>query len=188
MIGTKVPDITLYDINGGKLKLSSFFGKVIYLDFWHTTCGPCIKLMPYEDTLYTRLHQLSLDTSIAIVKICDNCDEEKWKELSKKHNIRTNNYLYKGSHFLLQKKFQMVPYPTYHVVGPDFTFIGINVGGPKDTSIAYFLYRAMDNVLTQNARIELAKYSNGDGKLNQLLPEFFVIWLSMNQLNTSNTR
>ena len=35
------PDFSLPDINGQKLSLSSYLGKVILLDFWATWCVPC---------------------------------------------------------------------------------------------------------------------------------------------------
>jgi cytochrome oxidase Cu insertion factor (SCO1/SenC/PrrC family) len=39
--GMAAPDFTLENEKGEKLTLTSFRGKVIYLDFWYATCGPC---------------------------------------------------------------------------------------------------------------------------------------------------
>jgi peroxiredoxin len=39
----EAPDFSLFDLNGNKVKLSDFKGKVVYLDFWATNCAPCVK-------------------------------------------------------------------------------------------------------------------------------------------------
>jgi peroxiredoxin len=40
------PDFTLKDMNGHDVRLSSFRGKVVVLNFWTRNCGPCLKEMP----------------------------------------------------------------------------------------------------------------------------------------------
>jgi thiol-disulfide isomerase/thioredoxin len=40
------PDFELPSINGGKVRLSSYRGKAVILNFWTKTCRPCLEEMP----------------------------------------------------------------------------------------------------------------------------------------------
>ncbi len=49
------PLFALSDINGKKVSLSDFKGKVVLLNFWASFCGPCKAEMPSLNRLYTAL-------------------------------------------------------------------------------------------------------------------------------------
>src|SRR4051812_35489162 len=42
----RAPDFDLPDLDGKRVKLSSFRGKTVFLNFWTETCGPCKDEMP----------------------------------------------------------------------------------------------------------------------------------------------
>ena len=42
----KAPDFTLKDMKGNTVHLSDYKGKVVVLNFWTKTCGPCLEEMP----------------------------------------------------------------------------------------------------------------------------------------------
>jgi peroxiredoxin len=47
----RAPDFELPDMDGRPVKLSSFRGKVVVLNFWTKTCNPCLQEMPSVATL-----------------------------------------------------------------------------------------------------------------------------------------
>jgi thiol-disulfide isomerase/thioredoxin len=45
-VGTLAPDIAITSLDGRRVTLSSLRGKLVLLDFWATSCKPCIEAMP----------------------------------------------------------------------------------------------------------------------------------------------
>lgn len=52
--GTPAPDIAITSLDGRRTTLSSLRGKVVLLDFWATSCKPCIEAMPALAALHAR--------------------------------------------------------------------------------------------------------------------------------------
>jgi len=51
--GKPAPDFTLPGASGD-VKLSDFKGKVVYLDFWASWCGPCHKSFPWMNEMQSK--------------------------------------------------------------------------------------------------------------------------------------
>jgi thiol-disulfide isomerase/thioredoxin len=54
-------DFELQDLSGTTRSLSDFKGKVVFLNFWATWCGPCRFEMPSMEKLYRRFKDRGLE-------------------------------------------------------------------------------------------------------------------------------
>lgn len=51
-LNTPAPDFTLKDLQGNRQTLSAYKGKLVLLNFWSTTCAPCVVELPSLNELY----------------------------------------------------------------------------------------------------------------------------------------
>ncbi|HET6516119.1 MAG TPA: TlpA disulfide reductase family protein [Thermodesulfovibrionales bacterium] len=56
----KAPGFTLTDLQGTKVSLSGFRGKVVLLEFWATWCPPCRESIPELNRLYDKYRDKGL--------------------------------------------------------------------------------------------------------------------------------
>ena len=54
---SKAPHFCLENLRGGKMELKNCEGKVVFLNFWATWCGPCKEEMPSIETLHQKFKQ-----------------------------------------------------------------------------------------------------------------------------------
>jgi len=73
--GNVAPDITVLDIfTGEKVKLSDFRGKVLFIEFWATWCGPCQRPMVH---LCEIASERKADWDGKAVLLCVSIDDKK---------------------------------------------------------------------------------------------------------------
>jgi peroxiredoxin len=53
----KAPDFSLKDLNGKEVEIKQFKGKIIFLNFWATWCGPCKEEMPGMELLHRQFKE-----------------------------------------------------------------------------------------------------------------------------------
>jgi GLPGLI family protein len=85
-VGEVLSDFETKDVNGNKKTLASYKDKIIVLNFWFTECAPCIKEMPYLNSLTEKYK----DKDIVFVSMTFNKQEEV-KKFLKKHTFKFEN-------------------------------------------------------------------------------------------------
>jgi len=86
-IGSVAPDFELPDPNGKILKLSSFRGKYIYLDFWASWCQPCRIENPDLLKIYTKFK----DSSFDILGISFDKNRKNWLKAIEDDGLEWNH-------------------------------------------------------------------------------------------------
>ena len=69
-------DFSLPTLEGGSQSLSALKGKVVFLNFWATWCGPCRAEMPSMEALYGRFREKGLEI------LAVNCGENQREVLA----------------------------------------------------------------------------------------------------------
>jgi len=84
MIGTDVPEFGGELLEGGTLSSSEFKGKVTYLSFYASWCGPCKRELPALNTL----HQEYADRGFQVVAIGVDTDADKSRRMAEKYGVQ----------------------------------------------------------------------------------------------------
>ena len=66
------PNFSLKDVNGDKVQLSDYKGKVVLLDFWATWCGPCKVEIPW----FMEFEQQYKNKGFAVLGV--SMDDDGW--------------------------------------------------------------------------------------------------------------
>lgn len=85
-IGSQAPEWSLLNQQGDRISSEKLKGKILLLDFWYSTCGPCLKSMP----VIQRIHEKYKDQGVIVIGM-----NSREKKTSNAINFMKNyNYTY----------------------------------------------------------------------------------------------
>jgi len=115
--GRAAPDFELRDADGKPLKLSDLRGKLVFLDFWATWCGPCRAEIPHLKQLAQRFCGRN---DFVLLSVSIDEDEMEWREFIKKEQMNWRHALDKnGWRSGVAAKYGVTGIPTTFLISKD---------------------------------------------------------------------
>jgi peroxiredoxin len=128
--GQPAPDFTLRDNTGKEVSMRELRGKVVYLDFWGTWCGPCM----YEMTKHSHaLKERFLGRDVAFVYISVRDTPAQWQQVLQQERLTSANSVHLWAPDKQVANLYQVPYyPCYYLIGRDGRFVDAYTTLPSD--------------------------------------------------------
>lgn len=127
--GQPAIDFSLSDIEGNNYSLSDFKGKVLYVDFWATWCGPCTKESPYFESLAKKF----IDKDVLFLPISMDNSKKTWSKYLKSHSKELVQY--HSIDPILKNEWCIKGIPRFVLIDKNFNIVNAYAERPSDTAI-----------------------------------------------------
>lgn len=132
--GMKAPELVLMDQDDNEIKLSDYKGKIVFLNFWATTCPYCVTEMPDLEAFHQN-HKDDPDFALIgvnMTKTWEKKSKDKINEWVQEHDITFPNiYDVDG---VEAERWMAHSLPVTYVIDPDGNSLGALMGKtPLDT-------------------------------------------------------
>ena len=112
--------------------IEPYKGKVIYLDFWGTWCGPCRENMKLAGAVEEALH----GKDVIFMYLANNSPEQSWKSIIKEMNLTGENIVHyrlpDQQQSMLERKLSINSFPTYMIIDKEGNIVNSKAPSPKD--------------------------------------------------------
>ena len=126
--GEPAPEFAVVDVHGDTLRLADFRGRHVLLDFWFTTCGPCIEDTPELVDIYSANQAHGLE----IIGISVDKSREAVLRYVEKNGIEWPQVIEVENETKPTEIYHISGFPSYVWVGPDGLVLNPELKGDLD--------------------------------------------------------
>ena len=116
------PDFEMVMEDGSVKRLSDFRGEVLYISFWASWCGPCIKGF----TKYRDMRESIEHLGVVMLNISIDEDATKWRTAINRHQPAGMHAIV--SHDVIRDAYQLYNVPRYEIIGKNGQFLYLSQG------------------------------------------------------------
>ncbi|WP_457288680.1 peroxiredoxin family protein [Pedobacter sp. UYP24] len=127
--GLIAPDLSLTTTTGESIKLSSFKGTYVLLDFWASWCKPCRQESPFLREAYKKFKDKKF--KVVQVSIDKPEDLEKWRAAIKDDNVGELVQTHVDRNQQVYKQYKIESIPTNYLLSPNGKIIASNLRGEQ---------------------------------------------------------
>jgi thiol-disulfide isomerase/thioredoxin len=109
------PAFAVTTLDGQRVSLDDFKGKVVLLDFWATWCGPCREALPHMQKIAKNFQGQPL----VVLSVSLDNNEEKWKEFITKNGMTWMQYRDGGFEGPVARMFSVNAIPHTYTIDAD---------------------------------------------------------------------
>jgi thiol-disulfide isomerase/thioredoxin len=114
-VGKPAPEIEGQDVDGKPMRLSDYRGKVVFVTFWSTWCGPCVAMVPHERELIRRME----GKPFVLQGVNVDEDRERMRYQSKELQITWRSFYDGGPDGPISRSWDVHSWPTVVVLDRD---------------------------------------------------------------------
>lgn len=137
----------LTDLKGNKFTFEDFKGKVIYVDFWASWCGPCRQQFPYSKKIHEELTEKEKKKVVFLYVSIDD-EPESWKKAIEQLKLDKGEHGFSpgGWNSDVVQKFQINGIPRYMIIDKKGEIVNPEAPRPSDPSILELLRKYMSEI------------------------------------------
>ncbi len=127
-LGSKAPEIVLKNQHDSVVKLSSFEGRVVLIDFWASWCGPCRASMPEVKRLYKKYK----DQGFEVLGVSIDDKKEDWLKAIKHDKLLHTQVIDRGGWYAkVLDQYFVDAIPTTFLLDKQGMIVAVNLDGKE---------------------------------------------------------